>query len=433
MEELHPVLVAQLKSVFGDAAVSAELTPLLHKISEQYAIDDAAKKQLEDKVALRTDQLMSSTSRSYSFLDSLNMGLIMCDVNPEVVLTNSPIQKLLAAKTTASTDLLPPQTGATQWDLATIDNLLTPDLDLKKQVLACLTNNQPIECNDINVGTKVTRWFIAPMLNDSGDGKQVPIGVIILVEDITEQKNLERSKDEFLSIASHELRTPLTVIRGNSAMINKYYAASITDKDVTGMVEDIHDSSIRLIGIVNDFLDVSALEQGKIKITPEDFALIDVVNDVGRELEQLCESKGIRFVVEQSVAALPPIRADKQRIKQVIYNLVGNATKFTENGSISISGHFDDKFCTVYVTDTGRGMSQESQKLLFRKFQQASSSLLTRDTTKGTGLGLYISKLIVELSGGSIALERSEVDQGSTFAFSLPRSEKPAVAERIAQ
>lgn len=432
MEELHPQLLEELKAVFGDAPTPENIAPLLHKISEHYATADAVKQQLEQKITLRTNQLMASTSRSYSFLDSLNMGLIMCDVNPEVVLTNTPLQKLLAAKTAASTDLLPPQNNTNQWDLATIDNLLRPELELKKQVLASLTNNQPIECNDVTIGAHVSRWFIAPMLNESSDGKQEPIGVIILVEDITEQKNLERSKDEFLSIASHELRTPLTVIRGNSAMINKYYAASISDKDVTGMVDDIHESSIRLIGIVNDFLDVSALEQGKIKITPEDFALSEVVNDVGHELQQLCESKGIRFVVEDSVLALPMVRADKQRIKQVIYNLVGNATKFTEQGTISISGQFDDKFATIHVTDSGRGMSPESQKLLFHKFQQASSSILTRDTTKGTGLGLYISKLIVELSGGSIMLERSEVNQGSTFAFSLPRAEKPQVTERIA-
>lgn len=431
MEALHPKLLEELQAVFGDAQLPDNLTPLLHKISEQYAINDAALLELEQKVKLRTDQLMASTSRSYSFLDSLNMGLIMCDVNPEVVLTNAPLQALLTAKTTASTDLLPPQNSTSQWDLATIDNLLRPELELKKQVLASLTNNQPIECNDISVGARVSRWFIAPMLNESSDGKQVPIGAIILVEDITDQKNLERSKDEFLSIASHELRTPLTVIRGNSAMINKYYAKNISEPDVTAMVNDIHESSIRLIGIVNDFLDVSALEQGKIKITPEDFSIIDVVNDVGHELQQLCESKGIRFVVEQSVTALPSIHADKQRIKQVIYNLVGNATKFTEQGAISIAGQFDDKSVTVYVTDTGRGMSPESQKLLFKKFQQAGSSILTRDTTKGTGLGLYISKLIVELSGGSIHLERSDVGQGSTFAFSLPRSDKPVVAERI--
>jgi signal transduction histidine kinase len=110
------------------------------------------------------------------------------------------------------------------------------------------------------------------------------------------------------------------------------------------------------------------------------------------------------------------------RIKQVIYNLIGNSSKFTEQGSITVSGQADDHFIYVSITDTGRGMAPEAQKLLFRKFQQAGSSLLERDTTKGTGLGLYISKQIIELSGGKIGLAKSEPGVGSTFTFSLPRA-----------
>ncbi len=421
--DIHAKLLSQIQQTLGEQAfIPDNLEPLIHRISETYVQSDQEQKHLNEQVALRTEQLMASTSRAYSFLDSLNMGLIMCDVNPEVVLTNQPLQKMLASKTTASTDLLPPQTAKNMWNLATIDTLLKPELELRILVTQSLSTNKPIECSEVNVGAFVLRWFIAPMVNEVKPGDKQQIGVIILVEDITEQKMLERSKDEFLSIASHELRTPLTVIRGNSAIIKKYYAANLADTDVAGMIEDIHESSIRLIGIVNDFLDVSALEQGKMRIVPESFTLVETVDNVSRELQNLCETKGISLICDDSIKTMPPVIADKQRIKQVIYNLVGNAVKFTEEGNITISMTNDENFVYTSVSDTGRGMSDEGQRLLFRKFQQAGSSLLTRDTTKGTGLGLYISKLIVEISGGTIKLDHSEVGKGSTFVFSLPRT-----------
>lgn len=375
--------------------------------------DQAAKiQELEAKVKLRTDQLIASTSRAYSFLDSLNRGFIMCDVNGEVVLTNQPVQRILALK----------KPGNTEWNLATIDSLFQPNLQMKDAILDCLKSGKPNEIKDANFADRVLHIFIAPMINEVSPGDKQHIGVVILVEDITEQKVLERSKDEFLSIASHELRTPLTAIRGNTSLIQKYYGDKLPDKDTVEMINDIHESSVRLIEIVNDFLDVSALEQGKIIMKPEVFSLGETVTEVTRELQNLCNDKGIKLISDPSVATSPAVKADKQRVKQVIYNLIGNATKFTEHGSITISTRQDDKFVYVLVTDTGRGMSAESQRLLFRKFQQAGSSLLTRDSTKGTGLGLYISKLIVEQSGGKIGLQSSQPGVGSTFAFSLPRA-----------
>jgi signal transduction histidine kinase len=130
----------------------------------------------------------------------------------------------------------------------------------------------------------------------------------------------------------------------------------------------------------------------------------------------------VALLVDPGITAAPTVTADKQRIKQVIYNLLGNAIKFTDTGHITISTRQDDNFVFISISDTGRGVPAEAQRLLFRKFQQAGSSLLTRDTTNGTGLGLYISKLIVEQSGGRIGLEHSEVGKGSSFIFSLPRS-----------
>lgn len=350
---------------------------------------------LKAQVELRTQQLIASTSRAYSFLDSLSLGFVMCDVNGSVVVTNDTVRRIMGDQ---------------------------PAEPFSEQLMACLQTGQIQEIKEANMAQRVLHVFIAPMINQVSPGNQQQIGAVMLIEDVTDQKALERSKDEFLSIASHELRTPLTAIRGNAALMKKHYGDKMPDEKMFDMVNEIYNSSIRLIDIVNDFLDASSLEQGKMPMEPETFALQEPISEVAHELQAMCDSKGLRLVFQPSESSGALVMADRQRIKQVIYNLVGNAVKFTEKGSITISNRGDDRFIYTLVTDTGRGMTAESQALLFRKFQQAGASFLSRDTTKGTGLGLYISKLIVEKLGGRIGLESSEPGKGSTFAFSLPRA-----------
>jgi signal transduction histidine kinase len=413
--EYHKKLSSQLQEVFGSHSsnIPENLRPLLDQISASYQAYDDDYQRVVAMVSLRTDQLIASTSRAYSFLDSLHMGLIMSDINAEVVLTNKPAKEMLVPSGQSIDSIA--------WDLDHITELLQPDIDLKKVIKDSLATNQPAGRREVSAGAHILRIFIAPMINQLQNGETQQIGAVVLVEDITEQKTLERSKDEFLSIASHELRTPLTAIRGNTALIQKHYTNKITSSDVTDMITDIHESAVRLINIVNDFLDVSSLEQGKMAMDPTEFSLSDVIHNIAKETQNLCATKGISLVVDPSVDSTPPVLADEQRIQQVVYNLVGNALKFTDSGTITIHCRMDDNFVYTSVTDTGRGMSPESQNLLFHKFQQAGSSLLTRDTTKGTGLGLYISKLIIQRSGGQIGLEKSEEHKGSTFTFSLPK------------
>jgi signal transduction histidine kinase len=419
--ESNELLTNQLADLGIDRATLSEPDKaLLAKVAETYATFERVNKETEAKVQLRTDQLIASTSRAYSFLDSIHKGFIMCDTAGEVVLTNDSVRHILALKSVAGDGPQSLESSEGAWTANAIDAMLQPELQLKELIAQCLATSQTEEFNEVNFGKRVLRIYLAPLQNEVSGAETQLLGVVILVEDITEQKVLERSKDEFLSIASHELRTPLTAIRGNASLIKKYYAASITDKDMGEMIDDIHESSARLIEIVNDFLDVAAIEQGKIKMNAETFVMQDLIDDVARELQHLCEAKGVALIAQAATGELPQITADKMRIKQVIINLVGNAVKFTEEGSITISSHADQDFLYTVITDTGRGMSEESQRLLFRKFQQAGSSLLTRDTTKGTGLGLYISKLIVELTGGKIGLDHSEPDKGSSFSFSLP-------------
>jgi two-component system sensor histidine kinase EvgS len=243
----------------------------------------------------------------------------------------------------------------------------------------------------------------------------------MLLEDITEAKLLERSRDEFFSIASHELRTPLTAIRGNASIINDYYLDAMDNKELRSLIGDIHESSVRLIAIVNDFLEASRLEQGKMVFQLAPFSIDDVIREVVHDMKHLLAEKQINLVFASDETTEPlTVWADAERTKQIIYNLVGNAEKFTHHGSITIHIEPTPHTVKILVSDTGSGISPENQHLLFHKFQQASNSLWTRDSSKGTGLGLYISKLLAESMDGHMQLECSELGQGSTFSFTLP-------------
>jgi signal transduction histidine kinase len=232
---------------------------------------------------------------------------------------------------------------------------------------------------------------------------------------------LQRSRDEFFSIASHELRTPLTAIRGNTSLIKQYFPDVLKDDNVHEMIDDIHDSSVRLIEIVNDFLDASRLEQDKMKLVRQPFTIEPLVEKVIYEMASLSRDKGIALTFDQeTLGEIPQVYGDMNRVKQILYNLIGNAMKFTKQGSVTINCLIQGRRLKVTVTDTGPGISPEGQQLLFHKFQQTAQSIITRDDTRGTGLGLYISKLLVEHMGGEIRLEHSEVGKGSTFSFTLP-------------
>jgi len=238
------------------------------------------------------------------------------------------------------------------------------------------------------------------------------------IKDESETKALARSRDEFFSIASHELRTPLTAIRGNTSMIMDYYKEVLKDKQLKEMIVDTHTASVRLIGIVNDFLDMSRLEQGRMEYKLENTNLTGIIDKVVKDLQETASEKGMEIKIESEGEINTLV--DPGKFEQIMFNLIGNSLKFTDKGSIKITLRKVGSQAKIEVQDTGVGIAIENQSLLFHKFQQAGSSMITRDGSKGTGLGLYISRLMAEGMGGKLELVSSEIGKGSIFSISLP-------------
>jgi signal transduction histidine kinase len=291
------------------------------------------------------------------------------------------------------------------------------ELPLTKTMLS----GKPFTADNISIrrpdGTLVgLRIFTAPILRSDGTFNSA----VSVFEDVSEQRNLQRTRDEFFAIASHELRTPLTAIRGNSSLILKYYLDKLADPELRDIMKEIHESSIRLIDIVNDFLDASSLEQKRMKFTYTSFDVVELAASVCKEYEANSVAQGVTLNLLKPSVPLPPAYADRDRLKQVLINLAGNALKFTKQGSVKLEFASEPNSIKVIISDTGNGMSEESKKMLFRKFEQAGMDPITRDSTRGTGLGLYISKLLMEYMNGEIRLESSELGKGTSFSLRIP-------------
>ena len=239
-----------------------------------------------------------------------------------------------------------------------------------------------------------------------------------LVQTAEELRELDRMKTQFLANMSHELRTPLNSIIGFSRVMLKGIDGALTDLQ-TADLTSIYNSGQHLLRMINDILDMSKIEAGRMDLSFDEITLDDICQSVLSTARALVKDRPVDLVSTVS-EDLPTVWADGQRVRQVLINLLSNAAKFTEEGKIILSAAVtadNPEFVTVSVTDTGIGIDSDAQKKLFVPFQQVDASTTRR--AGGTGLGLSICRSFVEMQGGKIWVE-SELGKGSTFSFTLP-------------
>jgi PAS domain S-box-containing protein len=256
------------------------------------------------------------------------------------------------------------------------------------------------------------------------------IGSVILVRDITSEKEVDRMKTDFISTVSHELRTPLTSVRGFTEIIKKKLEEEIfpsfpagDNKKIEKAMRRVHDNlevilseGERLTALINDVLDISKLEAGKVEWKMEQILLSEIIDRARGATASLFEQKRIDFIRDIE-DGLPEVTGDRDRLIQVVINLLSNAVKFTEKGSVTCRARKTDGEILVSIIDTGIGIAEADREKVFEKFRQAGDTLTDKPT--GTGLGLSICKQIVEYHGGKIWVE-SALGRGSAFSFTLP-------------
>lgn len=273
-----------------------------------------------------------------------------------------------------------------------------------------------------------TRWLnivLFPIKTQDGAFR-----VVIMQQDVTAIKDYEaeliqaknkaeesdRLKSAFLANMSHEIRTPLNGIVGFTDLLS---ASGVSDEDKKDYVDVIKQSSNRLMRIVNDLIDVSKIETGQMEINLDSFNINFLLNDLYDFHSPLIAAKGLEMEIINAFDDKDAMLfTDEQKLHQILMNLINNAIKYTQKGTIQVGYTADGNFIKFFVRDTGKGIATESQKLIFEGFRQEDQSLSRQ--FEGAGLGLTISKGYVEILGGTIGVE-SSVNEGAKFFFTIPR------------
>ena len=227
-------------------------------------------------------------------------------------------------------------------------------------------------------------------------------------------EKLDEIKTEFIYLVSHELRTPVGTIKGFLSMINEGDYGSVNKKMERPMIL-IADSVDRLLHIVNNMLHASGLQAGKIALKYSDYDLGNLINEAVNSIKPLADQKNIILAIEKSDSLT--VHADKEKVSEILNNLLDNAVKFTDAGKITISSEQKNNMAFVIVSDTGIGIPEEYRQKLFDKFDEIK--LKQAGLRSGIGLGLYISREFARKMNGDLWIEKSEVGKGSTFVFSL--------------
>lgn len=232
-----------------------------------------------------------------------------------------------------------------------------------------------------------------------------------------ELKKLDKAKSEFLSIASHQLRTPLTAVKGYISMILEKSYGQVPEK-IEKPLQNVSISNERLIKLVNDLLSISRIEAGRIEMNFESQRIEELIASVTEELKNVAKEKNLYLKFEKPKLALPLILIDKEKLRQVILNLIDNAIRYTQKGGITIKAKIEETVLRIEVSDTGAGMTDEELSKMFESFSRGTAG--ARLYTEGAGLGLYIARKFVEMHRGRIWAESKGKKQGSVFFVELP-------------
>lgn len=258
------------------------------------------------------------------------------------------------------------------------------------------------------------RWLWVESSSTNLLSEPILKALVFNFRDITERKEIEYRKDEFISIASHELKTPLTSLKGFAQLLNGIVSKNPKQQKIYHYVTKINEQVDRLSDLVNDLLDVSKIQSGKLDLKKEWFLIDGLIIEIASDMQETTAT----HIIETQLDAPKKICADKYRISQVLINLVSNAIKYSPQGKrVIIFSNSAQNGVEVAVQDFGIGIAKKDLNFVFEKFYQAKNKI--RTSFAGLGLGLYISAEIIKRHHGRIWVE-SQKGVGSTFSFTIP-------------
>lgn len=365
-------------------------------------------RELDQRVADRTLDLAAAltrehavASRNQAILESIADGVIVFDNKGQAIIANPAITQLIKRPTDqiVGHDVEALMSNA----VIGIDRDIVLDLVLDRE-----TRHPSIS---LEWGSKTLSVSFAPV---RGQNSEVT-GTVGVFRDFTREAELDRMKNDFISIASHELRTPLTSIRGYLDLVLMGATGPIGAQQ-RNFLQIVDENTNRLHELVNDLLDISRIESGQVEIDSTVVSLRGLIDEVTTLFQNQFEAKGLDLIVDVP-EDLPKILADPARLSQVFRNLVSNAYKYTHDGSVVIRAREADGSIQIDIQDSGIGIAKADMDKLFTRFFRAEDPLVREQS--GTGLGLNIAKSLVQIHGGKIWVE-SEIGAGTTFSVAMP-------------
>jgi PAS domain S-box-containing protein len=376
------------------------LEVIREKIREQQHLNEQLKK--------RSEKSELEKFRDEAIIENIGEGLIATDQQGKVLLFNKTAESLLGI---SSEEVI----GKSLVDVVPMERENGTKLTAEDRPMTqTLTNGRKTSGTYYYIRSDKVRFpagiVVTPVLMNG-----TVVGSIEIFRDMTTEKELERMKDEFVSMSSHELRTPMTAIKGFVSMILRGDFGPISP-EVRTPLTTVANSTERLIALVNNLLDVSRIEAGKVLYTLENVVIDQVISQVIEALYPLTHQKGITIEFHSHKPIF--VQTDIEKLKEILNNLIGNALKFTDKGAIRIHVEEVEEWAHISVEDTGLGIAPEDQNRLFQRFDQITTQ--QKGKPVGSGLGLYISLELARKMGGNIWLEKSEPLVGSTFVVSVP-------------
>ncbi|RKU38666.1 hypothetical protein C6496_05430 [Candidatus Poribacteria bacterium] len=374
------------------------------------------------------EKLTDEEKKMTAIVNSIAEGLILVDSNNRVLHINPAAERLL--------NISPDNIDKDITEIIQNDELIHIFEEDQRQILQHKPTDQiPSKNEGLNLISEVTlarydeklvlRIIASPFLNENG----LILGTVYLFDDITREKEIDQMKSDFISLVSHELRTPLTSIIGFVSFILDGKAGAINDRQRNSLAR-VQRQSKRLAALINDLLDISRIESGRIQMDRAPISLLEIVRQRIEEIRPQADEKSIQMSLT-APESVPQILGDEARIGQVFTNLIGNAIKFTpDNGEVNVKVEADGNLLHVEVIDTGPGIPAEERQKIFDKFYQLSD-ISTRQQG-GSGLGLSISKSIIEAHGGKLWIDDGNQGKGSNFQFVLPLVREDDNAKRKA-
>ncbi len=370
----------------------------------------AQEKQFEEELKISQSSAEKEKAKAMAILRSIGDGVFAVDLNQNIILMNAVAEKLSGFTFQESK-------GRNYGEIFRFLKENDPDSPYPPFIEDVIRTGEikALQNHTLLINKKGEKISISDSAAPIRDDKDQTFGCIVVIRDASKERELERSKDEFISIAAHQLRTPLGSMRWNIETI-----LNTQNKEDTTREKMIHiyQSNLRMTTLVNDLLNVSRIDQGIIKDIPELTDIAETIKIAINEMDAEMQKHNVSIDIKLPVELLPKIMIDPKLLQEVVQNLLSNAIKYSiSGGKVTVAAiSLADKI-TISVSDQGIGIPLADQPKVFSKFYRAQNALQV-DTT-GSGLGLFVVKAYVERWGGKVSFESVE-NKGTTFSIELP-------------